>query len=461
MENFNNMCLKNNVISVKSEKFVFPGRSLCRCSDGIVLFTDGLLPGESAMVLVTKDKKTFREGRLINVTSRSYERIDPLCSSFNLCGGCSFQNIPYEDQIKYKQEYITELLDFTGVKISSMLKSSLIWNYRNKMEFSFFNNNGVVDLGLHCKGSFDNCVSVHSCFIANENFARIIEIIRKFVNDNNFSVYNNKTHEGFLRRLILRKFINSGQFLINMITNVIGYEMLFLKSLTNELRKFSDSIYLTFNNDNNANFNIVSSVNLKLISGKSFVTEKLNICNKDYFFNISPFSFFQVNSKCAEILYSEIFKLLNPSKKDTMLDLYCGTGTISIPMAQNIKKIVCIDYFEQAIHNAKENAIINGVNNIEFYSLNVQDWIKKMDKNNFSIIIIDPPRSGITKNIIKFLINSNAEKIVYVSCNPSTLARDIKLILESGKYNVKDIRPVDMFPQTYHVEIISLLCLNI
>ncbi|MCA6084722.1 23S rRNA (uracil(1939)-C(5))-methyltransferase RlmD [Candidatus Endomicrobiellum agilis] len=445
--------MKNKIIDVKAEKIVFPGRSLCRCSDGTVLFTEGLLPGEIANVLVTKDKKTFREGLLKSITSESVERIKPLCSSFGFCGGCSFQNVSYENQIKYKQKYISELLSFTGTAVSKILSASSIWYYRNKVEFSFFNNKGVTDLGFHCKGSFDRYVSVPPCFISDKDFLQVAETVKRFANENNLTAYNNKTHEGFFRHLVLRKAKNNNQLLINIVTNNVEYEPAFWEILVKELGGFSCSIYWTYNGRKS---DAVLADKVTLIYGEPFITEKLNIGGKDYFFNISPFSFFQTNSKGTEILYNEVLRLLNQSENDILLDLYCGTGTIGVSMAGNVKKVIGIEQVAQAVDDAKENALANNVFNAGFYASTVEDWVKE-NKIPSDAVVVDPPRSGLTKDVIRFLLESKSRKIVYVSCNPSTLARDLQLIVENGKYKVKEITPVDMFPQTYHIEIVVLL----
>jgi 23S rRNA (uracil-5-)-methyltransferase RumA len=447
------MSLRNKIINVRAEKIVFPGRSLCRCSDGISLFTEGLLPGETADVLVIKEKKTFREALLKNITSRSAERIEPLCPSFGFCGGCSFQNVSYENQIKYKHEYISELLSFTGAKISKILTSLQIWHYRNKMEFSFFNNKGITDLGLHCKGMFNRYVSVPPCFIADKDFLHAAEFIKRFANENKFTAYSNKIYEGFFRHLVLRKAGNSNQFLINVITNAVKCEFVFLESLIKEFAEFSCSVYWTFSGRKSA---AGLTDKLTLMCGKPFITEKLNIGGKDYFFDISPFSFFQTNSKVAEILYNEILRLLNPSKHCVLLDLYCGTGAIGISMAHSVKKVIGVERVLQAIDNAKKNASVNNVFNVEFYASDVEDWVKE-NKSRFDAVVVDPPRSGLSKDIIKFLFESKSKRIIYVSCNPSTLARDLQLITENVKYKIKEITPVDMFPQTYHVEAVVLL----
>ena len=451
------MSLKNKIISVKAEKIVFPGRSLCRCEDGIALFTEGLLPQETADVLVIKDKKTFREGLLKQITLKSPERTEPLCPSFGKCGGCTFQNTDYANQIKYKKEYINELLSVFGVEIGDILQSPEVWNYRNKMEFSFFNNDGLADLGLHCRGSFNRYSSVPPCYIADEDFLKAATIIKDFANKNGLSAYNNRTHEGFFRHLVLRKAKNNGQMLINIVTNALEGSHAFFEPLIKDLGVFAQSIYWT---QNGRLSDAVISDKLTLLLGKENITEKLNVGGKDFHFNISPFSFFQTNSKGTEILYNEVLRQLNPSKDDILLDLYCGTGTIGICMAQKVKKIIGIEQVESAIENAKTNASVNNVENAEFSASTAEKWVKE-NSMVFDAIVVDPPRAGLTNDVIKFLLESEAKKIVYVSCNPSTLARDLALIIDSGKYKIKEIVPVDMFPQTYHIEtVVSMTALN-
>jgi len=484
-----NNALKNKIINVKAERIVFPGRSLCRCEDGVTLFTEGLLPTETAEVLVVKDKKTFREGLVKNITSISPERINPLCASFGLCGGCSFQNVSYKKQIEYKYEYTSELLNFTGMEIPQILTNPQIWYYRNKMEFSFFNasyskfqsryaprlslpdvwvqdksyckkdaenytyEKKITDIGLHCRKSFNRYISALPCFIADKDFLPVAKIVRKFANENNLTVHNNKTHKGFLRYLVLRKARNNNQLLINIVTDAVNYASSLWMPLINELSSFSSSIYWT---SNGIRSEAVLADKLTLMHGNAFITEKINVNGKSYFFNISPFSFFQTSLKGTEILYNEILKMLNPSKTDILLDLYCGIGTISVSTAENFKRVVGIEREKQSIENAKENALINNIYNVEFQALSVESWIKK-NTANFDAIIVDPPRSGLTKNVVRFLIKSKANKVVYVSCNPSTLVRDLKLIIENSNYKIKKISSVDMFPQTYHIEVIVLL----
>ncbi|MDR3049962.1 MAG: 23S rRNA (uracil(1939)-C(5))-methyltransferase RlmD [Elusimicrobiota bacterium] len=447
------MTYKNKVIIVLCEKIVFPGRSLCRCDDGTALFTEGLLPNEKAEVYVTKDKKTFREGYVKSIISKSEHRIEPVCPLFNKCGGCSFQNVEYANQLYYKQQYLNELLSFTEVNISPILPNPKIYHYRNKMEFSFFDNGGDIELGLHYKGSFDRYVPVSFCFIADEDFSKAVEIIKEFANKSGLPPYNNKTHNGFFRHLVLRKAQNNNQFLINIAANAIDEGSDFFNPLIKDLQSLVQSAYWTCNTKKS---DAVISDSTKLLFGSPYIVEKLTVGSTDYFFNISPFSFFQTNSSGAEVLYNEALKLLNPRQDDILLDLYCGTGTIGISMSRKVKKVIAVEQIRQSVEDAVLNAKINKADNIEFFDLTVQDWLKTPSQK-FDLIVVDPPRSGLTKDVINFLIKSDAEKIIYASCNPSTLARDLHLIIESGKYEIKKIVPVDMFSHTYHIETMVLL----
>ena len=448
------MPLKNQIITVMCEKIVFPGRALCRCADGIALFTEGLLAGETAEVLVIKDKKSFREGILKNITEKSPDRIDPVCPSFGKCGGCAFQNASYADQIKYKQIYIEELLSGFA-PVGKILQSPEVWNYRNKMEFSFFDADGKTDLGLHQKGSFNRYISVPPCFIADKDFSLIAHIVKDFANKNNLPAYNNKTHQGFFRHLVLRKAKNTQEVLVNIVTNAVDVD---LTPLVNELKNHAQSIYLT---QNGRLSDAVVVDNFRLLYGSEVIKEKLNVGGRDYFFNISPFSFFQTNSKGTEILYNEVLKALNPSKNDILLDLYCGTGTIGLSLAGSVSKVIGIEQVEQAIENARENVRINNIGNAEFYAMTAEKWateeISLSTLHSSLSVVVDPPRSGLTGKVIDFLLNSDAKTIIYVSCNPSTLARDLDIIAKSGKYEISNITPVDMFPQTYHIESVVLL----
>ena len=446
--------LKHKIIKVKAEKIVFPGKVLCRCEDGIALFTQGLLPNEEAEIFVTRDKKSFREGKLENIIIESSLRKIPKCQSFGKCGGCSFQHTDYINQIDFKTKSVRELLNFLNIEIPQAKQSFNIWNYRNKMEFSFFSENDKLNLGLHCKGSFYKYSSVPPCYIACEDIVKVEAIVKDFAIKTNLKAYNPKSHEGFFRHLVVRKGINTGDLLVNIVTNKQeNINKTFFEPLVKDLSSFCSSIYWT---QNSKYSDAVNAESLTLLYGKENISEELNIAGKIFKFSVSPFSFFQTNTKATEVLYNTIIELLQPQKQDTLLDMYCGTGTIGISLCNHVKHVVGVEQVESSVENAKNNAKINNIDNVEFFAKSVEDWIKQNDKN-FNSIVIDPPRAGLSYSVIEHILYLNPNKIIYVSCNPSTLARDLKIIIESNKYKVEKVCPVDMFPQTYHIETVVLL----
>ena len=445
---------KNTVITVKAEKIVFPGNVLCRCDDGIALFCEGLLPGETAEIFVTKDKKSFREGKVEKILSVSDLRKNPQCISFGKCGGCSFQHTDYDTQIRIKTECVKELLEFTGVSIPAALESPVQWNYRNKMEFSFFDNNGNLDMGLHQKGSFYRYTAIPPCLIAHNDIEKTASAVKNFCVKTGLKAYNNKSHEGFFRHLVLRKGINTGDLSVNIVTNKTEtIKNDFWHELVEELKNSVSSIYWTHNSKFS---DAVNSEISSLLYGSENITDSLTVYDKTIKYSIAPFSFFQTNTKAAEILYGAVIKSLAPQKTDEVLDMYCGTGAIGLCIAPHVKHVTGVEQSEESIKNARFNAAFNNITNVSFTASTAENWIKQ-NSQKFNAVIIDPPRMGLTQSVIDHLIEINPEKIIYVSCNPSTLARDLKIILEKSVYKIKEIIPVDMFPQTYHIESVVLM----
>ncbi len=481
--------LKHKIIKVKAEKIVFPGNVLCRCEDGVALFTEGLLPDEEAEVFVTRDKKSFREAKLEKLLINSPLRKTSECPSFGKCGGCSFQHTDYVNQIKFKTDCVKELLNFTNIEIPQAKQSPVQWNYRNKMEFSFYNNvqctmynvqstinnktpqppapgsrystailnSSAVSLGLHCKGSFYKYSEIPPCFIADENIMKAAEIVKEFAIKTGLKAYNNKTHEGFFRHLVLRKGVNTGDLLVNIVTNKQeNINKIFFDGVVKELSTFCSSIYWT---ENSKFSDAVNAEKITLLYGNENITETLTVAENKFKFSVAPFSFFQTNTKATEVLYNTVIELLQPDKQDTLLDMYCGTGAIGICLSPHVKSVVGVEQVEASIESAKYNAKINNIENIEFFAQPAEKWVKNNTKK-FDAVIVDPPRAGLMEPVIEHLLFLNAKKIVYVSCNPSTLARDLKLITKDGKYKIIKVCPVDMFPQTYHIETVVLLTIK-
>lgn len=327
------------------------------------------------------------------------------------------------------------------------------------MEFSFYNDSlANLSLGLHCKGSFYKYSEVPPCYISHEDIIKACETVKEFAINTGLKAYNNKSHEGFFRHLVLRKGVNTGDLLVNIVTNKQeDINKNFFDGVVKQLSSFCSSIYWT---QNSKFSDAVNAESITLLCGNENITETLNVAGQKFNFSVAPFSFFQTNTKATEVLYNTVIELLQPDKQDTLLDMYCGTGAIGICLSPHVKSVVGVEQVEESIESARHNAQINNINNMEFFAQPAQDWVKQNDKK-FDCVIIDPPRAGLFENVIEHLLFLNPKKIVYVSCNPSTLARDLKLITKDEKYKVIKVCPVDMFPQTYHIETVVLLERNI
>ena len=437
------------------EKIVYPGRSLGRGEDGIAVFTEGGLPGEKIEVKVIKNKKSFKEAKLEKILAVSEKRTAPRCPSFGSCGGCTFQHTSYDNQLHLKNVYTKELLSPFGIEIEEVRKSPEEWGYRNKMEFSFFDNKGQLAAGLHQRGEFNRYISVPPCFIADTDFIPITEIVIDFARRSGLGIYDNRSHSGFFRHLVLRKGKNTGELLVNLVTN--KDEQVSVKYFDELVEKLKGKVAAFYWTVNAGASDAVRSDELKLLSGTKEISEKLSVGDKLYLFKISPFSFFQTNTLACEKLYETVLELFVPDKNDRVLDLYCGTGTIGMILAPCVKEVIGIDEIESAVLDAGKNAAANGIGNIKFEAAPVQKWIKGSEAEGFNSVILDPPRCGATEKVIDFIGEKEFKKIVYVSCNPSTLARDLKLFTEKLGFKIKRIVPIDMFPQTYHVETVVSL----
>jgi 23S rRNA (uracil-5-)-methyltransferase RumA len=442
-------------MQITIEKIVYPGRSLGRGEDGIAVFTDGALAGEVVELDVIKKKKSFKEGKITAILKGSPLRIIPTCPSFGQCGGCSFQHTSYENQIQIKEGYVKELLKPLDIIVSPLIRSPEQWGYRNKMEFSFFQPNGELMVGLHEKGEFNRYFSVPPCFIADSDFLPIIELVSTFAKSSQLPAYNLKTHRGFYRHLVLRKGKRTGQILVNLVTHKqrdISTD--FFAPLVNSLKDRVTSLYWTMNSRIS---DAVIADEPILVWGKEMIEEQMQIKGRTYTFAISPFSFFQTNTLGGEKLYETVIDALNRRVDDRVLDLYCGTGTIGIVLAPYVKEVLGIEQLPEAVENARDNKQRNKIENVAFEAGSVEKWIKHGTKPDFNCLVLDPPRSGISNKVIDFIEGTKLEQIVYVSCNPATLVRDLKGITEKVSYQIEKAIPIDMFPQTYHVEVVVSL----
>lgn len=408
--------LSRGVTMTKIERLDHQGRGIAYIDDKIT-FVENALPGEEVLIKITNSKKKYNEGIVQKYIQKSEKRVDNVCPFYESCGGCNILHMSYNDQLEYKENKIKDIMKkYANIdKISKIIKCDKQFNYRNKVTLKVENN----IIGYYEKKSY-NLVNIDKCLIIDNEFNKIINDHKKFNLDNVYEI---------------------------MIRNVDSDNT----ALTLYLQKDTNCIQIDeYCKKNNIILN-------KIIKNKDFkCNEKSKIIGKlgNFKFIISPLSFFQVNTDQTIKLYDKILELLEPNKDDNLLDLYCGTGTIGIYVANKVNKVLGVEIVKDAIHDANINKKINNINNINFICGNTEKIIKDV-KEKYNAIIVDPPRAGLTESIIRDIFRINPDKIVYVSCDPITLARDLKLLQE--KYEVLDVVPVDMFPNTYHVETVCKL----
>ena len=461
--------MSKNIVfeSVKICDIGSKGQSIAKSDDGIVLMVKNGVPGDVVDIKTYRKKKNYYLGNIIKYHSYSKHRVEPLCEHFGLCGGCKLQNISYDYQTKLKEDKIKHSLNnlFENVIIDPIIKCKKKFEYRNKLEFSFTQNkwltsreiddkNKIIDrrgIGFHKSGMWDKIIDIKKCHLQEEPSNKIRNGIKDFAKKNDISFYNNRTKNGLLRSLMIRS-NSQNQFmvLIQFFENNKDEIKLVMNYLKNSFKEISSLLYVINDKDNDS----IYDREIVLYDGKSYIEEKIN----DLVFKIYPKSFFQTNIDQTIKLYQTILDFSDLSGNEIVYDLYSGLGTITQFLAKNSKKVIGIESVEEAVISAKKSAIDNNINNVFFETGDM----KNIFSSNFvskhgicDLIITDPPRDGMHKDVIREILKLNTPKIVYVSCNPSTQCRDLELLKE--KYVITKVQPVDMFPHTDHVENIVLL----
>jgi 23S rRNA (uracil1939-C5)-methyltransferase len=451
------------------------GKCIARIEDKVI-FVPFAAPGDIVDIQVVKKRKSYLEGRITKFHTYSEKRVKPACSHFGLCGGCGWQHLSYSDQIANKQKQVEDNLQRIG-KVDVKEHLPIIGNdteyyYRNKLEYTFSDRRWLTNLdaskedggpkntdglGFHLPGKFDKILDIDHCYLQKEPSNKIRIAIKEYAIEKELEFYNARNHEGFLRNLIIRT--SSTNEL--MVIVVFRYDDLDVKELLQYVGdKFPEitSLMYVINEKNN---DTIWDLDIRLFKGNSYLIEnmKSQVENQnDLKFKIGPVSFFQTNSEQAYKLYGTAFKFAEFTGKELVYDLYTGTGTIAATIAKSVDKVIGIEYVEKSIVDAKENASLNNIDNIEFFA---GDMVKVLTEDFISthgkpdIIITDPPRAGMHEKVVLQIIKADAEKIIYISCNPATQSRDIQLLSE--KYDVIKSQPVDMFPQTRHVENVILM----
>jgi 23S rRNA (uracil1939-C5)-methyltransferase len=462
-----NIILENLLVT----GYAAEGRSLAK-HEGKVIFMENAVPGDIVTVRLTKNKKDWAEGQVIRTSFFSSERIQPFCKHFGTCGGCQWQMLPYEKQLEYKQDQVLQSLKRIGKlelpEIRPILGSEKTRLYRNKLEYTFSNRryllreelaNPMISAlqnaaGFHARGIFDKVVDVDVCHLQEEPTNQIRKEIKEWGIQRNVTFYDIQKHEGFLRNVQVR-LCRSGEIMVNV---VFGYAD---ESLQNDLLThlqiqfpYITTLLYTINIKWNDSLQGLQPI---IFSGKGYVIENL----ERFSFKIGPKSFFQTNTAQAEQLYQVVRSLAALNGTETVYDLYCGTGSIGIFLSDQVKKLVGIELVPEAVADAKENALLNGIGHAAFFEGDVNDICTDafFEMNGRpDLVICDPPRAGMSEKLVIKLLEIAAEKIIYVSCNPATQARDLQLL--SAKYQISAVQPVDMFPHTLHIENVTALFLK-
>lgn len=438
------------------EKLEFPNKGILHV-DGEKVVVKNALPGQNIRFLINKKRKGKCEGRLQEVLERSpLETEENLCPHFGICGGCVTQSIPYEEQLKIKEAQVKELLDsvcsdyiFEGIKGSPIHEG-----YRNKMEFSFGDEfkDGPLALGMHRRGSFYDVVTVEQCRIVNGDFTKLLSATKAYFEELGIGFYKKMQHTGYLRHLLVRRAVKTGEILIDLVTT--SQQDLDLAPYARLLcgLELEGSIVGILHTTNDSLADVVQNDSTEILYGQDFFYEELLGLR----FKISPFSFFQTNSLGAEVLYELARSYVGDTKDKVVFDLYSGTGTIAQIIAPVAAKVVGVEIVEEAVEAAKVNAGLNGLDNCEFMAGDVLKVIDEIaDKPD--LIILDPPRDGIHAKALEKIINFGVDRIVYISCKPTSLVRDLVMLQERG-YRVVRGCAVDMFPSTGNCEVCVELC---
>ncbi len=456
---------KNEVYEGTVQSIKFPNKGIVCTPEGNVT-VKGTLPGQTVSFILTKKKNDRMEGRLLEVIKRSPVETDPPCPHFGVCGGCSYQNLPYEEQLKLKSGQVKKLLDSAvsyDYDYEGIIGSPENTDYRNKMEFSFGNAviDGPLELGMHKAGHFNDVVTVDKCCIGDADYRLIIKETHSFFKSRNIPFYRKHTETGYLRHLLIRKGKKTGEILLLIETSTqIDFRMEdysdMLLSLENRetgglTGRFAGILHLK--NDNTGD--VVNGENIDILYGKDhFYDEVLGLK-----FKITPFSFFQTNTLGAEVLYEKAreyaLSVIPDGEKPVIFDLYSGTGTIGQIMSEAASRVTGVEIVSEAVDAAKENAGINGLKNVEFIAGDVLKTLDSIDVKP-DLIILDPPRDGCAPKALAKILDYGVENIIYISCKITSLVRDLGPIQENG-YRLVKACAVDMFPNTSGVESVILL----
>ncbi|MBW1901338.1 MAG: 23S rRNA (uracil(1939)-C(5))-methyltransferase RlmD [Deltaproteobacteria bacterium] len=455
---------KRDILELSIDKMAYGGQGIARL-DGFVIFVKGGMPGDRLTAQVFKKKKDYAEARMIELIEPSPDRVQAPCPYSGYCGGCQWQSVRYERQLDYKKEHIEESMKHIGalkdVVVRDVVPSENKFAYRNKMEFSFSDRRwflpqemdrreteGGFALGLHVPGTFYKVIDIDACLLQQERGNEILQEVKEYVRGCGIPVYGLKTHEGFWRFLAIRYSTAFDEWMVNLVTSEERPEA--VQPLADALLRKFGQIKSIINNITGRKASIAVGESEIVLAGQRHIEDKIG----PYTFQISPNSFFQTNSPGAQKLYQTVVDYAQFKGNEMVIDLYSGTGTIPVFLASRVQAVTGIEISETAVQDARKNCKENSIDNCRFICGDIREKLPAITHKP-DVLIIDPPRAGMHKDVLARVLALSPEKIIYVSCNPATMARDIGQMIQN--YQVVEIQPVDMFPHTYHIEAVAKL----
>ncbi|MCD2502997.1 23S rRNA (uracil(1939)-C(5))-methyltransferase RlmD [Clostridium sp. NSJ-145] len=447
---------KEYILDIVSQGY--EGEGVAKINDTFPVFIQGALVGEKVRVKIIKSKKNYAYGKLIEVIESSDDRCNPKCDVYKRCGGCKLQHSSYKSQLDFKHNRVKDCIEKIGKLNPELVKYPLgmndPWRYRNKVQLPIGLVNGELKIGFFAERSHE-IIDMKNCLIQDELADKVVELTREWIIKNNIKPYNvdgQYDENGILRHIMIRRGFTTNEVMVVIVTN--GDKLPYKDEFVNIIKDNVPGIKSIIQNINSKPTNVILGLESKTLWGEDTISDYIG----EFRFNISPLSFFQVNPTQTEVLYSKALEYAKLTGNETVFDAYCGTGTITLFLSKKAKKVYGVEIIPQAIDNAWINAKENNVENVEFFvgesEVVIPDLINKGVKAD--VVVVDPPRKGCDKKLLDAISNIDAKRIVYVSCDPSTLARDLAILDENG-YKTLEVQPVDMFPHTAHIENVALL----
>ena len=456
------------------EKLVFGGKALAHV-DGFVVFMEHAVPGQKVRARIVRRKRQYADAQVIEVISQSNEYTEPFCKHFGTCGGCQWQDIPYEAQLRWKREHVTDaLVHLAGVGevvVNPAVPSPEVRYYRNKMEFTFSNRRWLLPeeiastetrydktcaLGLHVRGFFDKIFNVETCFLESPGAVEILTEAREWCRRSSFLPYSIKEQDGFWRFVVIREGKRTNQTLVHLLTTARQGGAGEVDALSARLLERFPWITTIVHSVSDRKAQVAAGESSRIVHGPGYIEELLGHAR----YRVSAHSFFQTNPSAVEGLYETVRRMGEFTGKEVVWDLYCGTGSIAIFIAGHVKRVTGIELVEDAVRDADENCRLNGIENCRFRAGDLKGVIREMAGSGTAseppdVVVTDPPRAGMHPEVVQALLETAPKRILYVSCNPATLARDLALLSE--RYAIREVQPFDLFPHTSHIECVVRL----